>query len=710
MRRTIKKTIALLLAFVMLFAFAVPMVNAVETDEETIYSYDNAENGQLVGKVDFSKLDDTAITAKEGTTVATTGFTGNGVVLRREYDTADDTSVLFAGRGTSGRMATIGTELSDLPLNSDSVYTVEFTMGANNNSAFGLFLTQPTNTGFCISGWESIYLAPKTDWTIDWSLYVNTQSMDSQDTAFKGKVVKTLKCDDNVTYSMKAYRVVIDAPNKVMKIYKMMSNGTYALCMTMTDYVPNTESGKLGLYFGVFAQNNYGKHVFSDVKIYKGAPYEYTTVEENGAKLLTLGDMSTSQNGELGVTYTPNIAYDKLSYNYDNTYDENKAAVQYTYTDGVHSLANTNTYDSYREFGGTTNLLLGEGQKYTIKYLCSAAKSTGVAFASSALRMSQTVYLSKVGDEVKLTVTRADDDTSDAILHDFVSLDKSIFDAYNGYAEIAVEIDGYQITVYINGEEKLTCNMFSTTQKKYTSRGFAGDLLTLVVNEQVTEGTEASSFKNIELYSGLVMSNNYFKVIEGDTHEYVKLDKSVTSYILPEAPKTGYMFKGYVVNGSDKYKVGDTLVVEDIESIERVYAPVMSEICWQSAKIYEEDGVTDTGKRNVRFVSAIDSLDYSAIGYNVTIKYQDKSFDKKDFNLKYVYNSLLASYGTEIVTLDTLGYDGDGYITAFVIKNVPNNVGDITVEITPYQISIDGKTRTEGAKTTIVLSANDLNR
>lgn len=709
MRRTIKKTIALFLTVVMLFALAVPMVNATEPEGETIYPYDEAQNGQLVGKLDFGELADTNITAKDGTTVATTSF-ANNLVIRRGYDSSygDGTSVLFASRNAKGHMATIGTELSDLPLNSDSVYTVEFNMGANNTNTYGLFLTQPTNTGFCISGWENTYLAKTADWTIDWDHYVNTQSMDSADVAFKGKIVKELTCDDNVTYSMKAYRVVIDAPNKVMKIYKMMSNGTYALCMTMNDYVPNTESGKLGLYFGAYTMTGWHKFVFSDVKIYKGANYEYVTVEENGAKLLTLGDMSTSQNGELGVTYTPNIAYDKSSYDYDKTYDENKAAVKYTYTDGVHSLAETNTYDSYREFGGTTNLLLGKDQKYTVKYLCSASKSVGITFASSALRMSQTVYLSKVGEEVKLTVTRADSTSADAMLHDFVTLDTSIFNA-DGYAEVAVEIDGYQLTVYINGEEKLSCGVFSTTLKKFISYGFSGDLLTLAINEQVTEGTAASSFKDIELYSGLVMSYNYVKAIEGSEYEYLKLDKSERTYTLPEAAKKGHMFKGYLVNDSDEItKVGESFAVAELEQIEKVFVPVMSEHWWHSAKIYEEDGVTDTGKRNVRIVSAVDSLDYSAIGYNVTIKYQDKSFDKNNFNLKYVYNSLLASYGAEVVTLDTLGYDGDGYITAFVIKNVPTDVGDITVEITPYQVSIDGETRTEGVKTTIVLGANDL--
>ena len=131
----------------------------------------------------------------------------------------------------------------------------------------------------------------------------------------------------------------------------------------------------------------------------------------------------------------------------------------------------------------------------------------------------------------------------------------------------------------------------------------------------------------------------------------------------------------------------------------------MSEI-WVQTSVSEKDAT----KRNVRFVSGIDSLKYSAIGYDVTISYQGKSFDNNGFELKHVYTSLYASYGAEEITLETLEYDNnDGYITAFVIKNVPTTVGDITVELTPYQVSPDGNT-VKGEKVALLLTVEDLTK
>jgi hypothetical protein len=137
----------------------------------------------------------------------------------------------------------------------------------------------------------------------------------------------------------------------------------------------------------------------------------------------------------------------------------------------------------------------------------------------------------------------------------------------------------------------------------------------------------------------------------------------------------------------------------------------MSDIWCQVAKVYDADGVTDTGKRNVRFISAIDTLEYEAIGYDVTVTYGGQSYSKNDFELKHVYSSLVANtnYGTEQITVGSLEYNSnDGYIVAFVIKNVPTTVGEINVDLTPYQI-IDGE-KVSGNTIPLVLTAADLNK
>lgn len=55
--------------------------------------------------------------------------------------------------------------------------------------------------------------------------------------------------------------------------------------------------------------------------------------------------------------------------------------------------------------------------------------------------------------------------------------------------------------------------------------------------------------------------------------------------------------------------------------------------------------------------------------------------------MSIVYTSLSANYGAETVTITELGYqENAGYLTSFVIKNLPVDAGEITIELTPYYI------------------------
>ena len=78
------------------------------------------------------------------------------------------------------------------------------------------------------------------------------------------------------------------------------------------------------------------------------------------------------------------------------------------------------------------------------------------------------------------------------------------------------------------------------------------------------------------------------------------------------------------------------------------------------------------------------------------------AYTSTNYELHNVYNSLLAKYGTEVVTPETLGFGADSgyYLTAFTIFNVPTNIGEITFELTPYQIDLDGN-KMPGEKITL---------
>lgn len=95
------------------------------------------------------------------------------------------------------------------------------------------------------------------------------------------------------------------------------------------------------------------------------------------------------------------------------------------------------------------------------------------------------------------------------------------------------------------------------------------------------------------------------------------------------------------------------------------------------------------GTEDMRIVGLLDSLEYYEIGYHISITYNEQNYSD-DLALNYVYTSLTAKYGTEIVTPDSLGYACSGYyLTAFTVQNIPTT-GTVTFELTPYSIATEG--------------------
>ena len=113
----------------------------------------------------------------------------------------------------------------------------------------------------------------------------------------------------------------------------------------------------------------------------------------------------------------------------------------------------------------------------------------------------------------------------------------------------------------------------------------------------------------------------------------------------------------------------------------------------------------EDGSKNLRIVSAIDSNNYTRIGYDVKINGAKVSAPA----MTAVYSSLLATYGgnQSEITLETLGYhlydENDyyenaeitdkvesGYLTSFVIKDIPSGTTTFELSLTPYTDTLDG--------------------
>ena len=640
MRKTMKKTIALLLTVVMLLSLSIPMVGAVEATSTTYPTYAEAADGDLLYKINFNENKYTY--SYINNTTATTEASTDGSTLTLKSNT------------TSAAYHTVGGEVAGLPLTGSSVYTVEFSTTLPSTGFVGL--APAANTTSLVGGYGFAVKAgsAKRD-TADfsngkmsgWSNYTNIDDTDSK-------------------YS---FRLVIDETNETVDFYYLNTSKEWInLNIGGTGFKPTTDN--LYLCFGTYSQDD---AVISNVKIYKG---DRVTWEECG-----------------NLLYKVNFNENKYAYSYMN----NITATTEASTDGsTLTLKSNTTSAAYHTVGGeVAGLPLTGSSVYTVEF-STTLPSTG--FVGLAPAANTTSLVGGYGFAVKAGSAKRD--TAD--------FSNGKMSGWSNYTNIDDTDSKYSFRLVIDETNETVDFYYLNTSKEWINLNIGGtgfkpttDNLYLCFG---TYSQDDAVISNVKIYS----TSHFVKVIDGNTEDTIAINEE--EYTLPAATKAGYMFQGWKVNGAETVtNVGEKVSTENLKTLEKVFVPVMSEIWWQAAKIY--DGETDTGKRDVRFVSAIDSLNYKSIGYDVTITYGGNSYDNNNFDLKHVYSSLLASYGSEVVTLETLGYDdtNGGYITAFVIKNVPNNVGDITVELTPYQVTPDG-TKVTGDVITVTLTAEKLNK
>ena len=118
---------------------------------------------------------------------------------------------------------------------------------------------------------------------------------------------------------------------------------------------------------------------------------------------------------------------------------------------------------------------------------------------------------------------------------------------------------------------------------------------------------------------------------------------------------------------------------------------------------YEEDGVTNAGA--IRFVTSVDTLDYSSIGFK--IKRGERDVEDRASNKVYqrLYATGKAADGTgktdDFVPSELFNADASTYFKTWTYTKVPSSAYDMEITVTPYWITLDGTTVTanQGMKT-----------
>ena len=204
-------------------------------------------------------------------------------------------------------------------------------------------------------------------------------------------------------------------------------------------------------------------------------------------------------------------------------------------------------------------------------------------------------------------------------------------------------------------------------------------------------------------------SYDYITVDNGTTTEDIAYEKG-TDYILPAWKREGYVFRGWMLNGNadDLLPAGAKVPSATGKSTAKAVFEQNRETLWVQFRDNSD------GTQDMLVVGLIDSLNVTEIGYRLVIRYTEdgteKTVSEERFALHYVYQSLTAKYGSEVITAESLGYEQPAYLSAFVIQGLPTDIGTVTVELTPYTIGTDdlSPVYAEDLKTVITLVDGEL--
>lgn len=205
-------------------------------------------------------------------------------------------------------------------------------------------------------------------------------------------------------------------------------------------------------------------------------------------------------------------------------------------------------------------------------------------------------------------------------------------------------------------------------------------------------------------------STEYWKLVQMDIDDYRK-DES--NYTAPEYDNSGeWLFAGWFDEEGNAVSTDTTtgtyyakFVPADILGVQ---AQVNSELYDKDTtnddtKTYktidEETGETVETEGNagaIRFVTSVDTLKYSKIGFK--IKRGDKTEEDRANNTVYkqLYATGEAADGTEktdkYVASDLFNADASTYFKTWTYTKVPSSAYDMDITVTPYWVTLDGTT------------------
>ena len=417
------------------------------------------------------------------------------------------------------------------------------------------------------------------------------------------------------------YCVELDSETNALNFY-VLAGGEYQMISTTPFASGAPVSEELALVFYLYGGRKptasqgavLAEITISDCNIYqgiyRGEMLHERAPEADGSLLLEISDLSKDAfNPETGVGYRQSVS------NNDNFYEFDSA-------NGLMKTYATGTSTTY-VYGGTTNLSLGEGAKYTISYMTQLSISSG-----SGLRISYAANNNSIGTYIQRDQAclawgaNTTNGYSGYKTYTAGMLQSgSIFWQEGGYAKVDIEINDTVVSVYINDvlllREDITAPSNETANANIT-KNFMSDTLNIVWHEYELANTAAGStstvFKDIRIYSGLLHQEAY-----------------------------------------------------DLEALAL------------------QVGAAEGGTQVIRFVGGGLNESYNRVGFEITAAYGDQT-DRYDYFTKEIYLKLTPPEEDESLPEMTAEDEGLSYLYGYTLSGVPTNIS-ITFTVRLFALS-----------------------
>lgn len=532
-----KKILSVLLCVVMIGAMLCMSVSAAN---ELVKSYDAAKDGELLYEVKFGE--------KSGVYQPFIFGAGKEVHAKELVVThsADGNELSLTASGASAGRVFYGGKVDGLKLGAGKKYTIELDMKFP--------LTSSGNGGFYFNfGTYAPYDANSTDgnkamiadgsYANLYGIYGRTEIEDDCFTLSAGagaKIPGEFVSDGAVYTAIPAAARVGDEYCKVRVeidgyFYAVYLNDAFYDQVTLNPTVLD-KANDLGITFYVY-NKNVNLNV-KNVKIYKGVKSGAATIRNDASNQLLVSYNDAALGAKL---YDVNFAAEK------GVFTLRRIANSKDTTKEVSADGRTITLTKGAEKGGTYwgsnihGLKINADTKYTVKFKIKTTGTTSGSLGYNlnwpyATNTANSSRFNLYGNFNDMDVKRALKFANHGTEISGYAYDDMAYDQFNpaidadGYTDMAYEIDGYAVSVYLgnadkNGEMTLYKSVPLTAEQYLDSDDLAIFLYIYNANRSI-------SIKDCSVFKGLVVSQTY----ETPTTDAPTTDAPVTE---PDSPVTG---------------------------------------------------------------------------------------------------------------------------------------------------------------------------